>query len=186
MGKQLDGFEATLQHALEWQGQGIAGWHWSEKLDGVRARWDGASLYTRSGQPIDAPRELLATLPPQALDIEVYAGRGRYETARQAVQYGRWVDAVRLVVFDMPDIGGDWRGRIAVAQRLGLRVPEHGTCCADPARAVATLRDALRTLHRNDGEGYMLAQPGKRYAQGRTAQLLKFKHESIYEEALAS
>ena len=37
---------------------GVSAWLVSEKLDGVRARWDGRRLLTRNGDPIDLqPRE---------------------------------------------------------------------------------------------------------------------------------
>ena len=36
----------------------------SEKLDGVRALWDGAQLRFRSGNPVPAPAWFIAGLPP--------------------------------------------------------------------------------------------------------------------------
>jgi DNA ligase-1 len=177
----MDAFDATLQHASDWQGQRIAGWTWSEKLDGVRARWTGAQLLTRGGAVIDAPAALLAGLPHGiALDIEVYAGRGAFETARLAVQCNRWTDAVRLVCFDIPGAAGDFATRIALAEALRLEVPAHGLVIGEHS-----MRQALATCHASGGEGYMLARPGAPYVNGRTDALLKFKHESIYEEAAA-
>ena len=47
-----------------------AGWWVSEKLDGVRASWDGKVLRFRSGRTLPAPAWFLAALPPVALDGE--------------------------------------------------------------------------------------------------------------------
>ncbi|HFC1394255.1 TPA: DNA ligase, partial [Neisseria gonorrhoeae] len=38
---------ADLMLAQEYKGQDIAGWAMSEKLDGVRAYWDGKHLISR-------------------------------------------------------------------------------------------------------------------------------------------
>lgn len=83
------------------------GWFLSEKLDGMRAFWDGgvtrgipcrgipfanvekhsrflvekvsSGLWSRYGQPIAAPEWWLDSLPPMLLDGELYAGRGRFQ-----------------------------------------------------------------------------------------------------------
>ncbi|MFX8199554.1 hypothetical protein ABTL12_20030, partial [Acinetobacter baumannii] len=47
----------------------------SEKLDGVRALWDGEALRFRSGRAIAAPAWFLAALPKTALDGELWIGR---------------------------------------------------------------------------------------------------------------
>ena len=40
--------------AETWQGQDVRGWAMSEKLDGVRAYWDGHQLNSRTGYPFPA------------------------------------------------------------------------------------------------------------------------------------
>ena len=61
-------------------------WLVSEKLDGMRAWWDGkgrggeggkGSLWTRQGNRIHAPPYFTASFPPHtALDGELWLGRG--------------------------------------------------------------------------------------------------------------
>ena len=51
----------------------------SEKLDGVRAYWDGSRLLFRSGQTIQAPDWFTRELPRTALDGELWIGRGQFE-----------------------------------------------------------------------------------------------------------
>ena len=41
--------------AETWQGQDVRGWAMSEKLDGVRAYWDGHQLNSRAGYPFQPP-----------------------------------------------------------------------------------------------------------------------------------
>ena len=46
----------------------------SEKLDGVRAIWDGATLRFRSGRQVRVPEWFVAGLPKRALDGELWLG----------------------------------------------------------------------------------------------------------------
>jgi DNA ligase-1 len=61
----------------------------SEKLDGVRAYWNGRHLQTRGGEPIHAPAWFTADWPATPMDGELWAGRGRFShtvsTVRQHV-----------------------------------------------------------------------------------------------------
>ena len=50
----------------------------SEKIDGVRAFWDGLVLRTRSGNIINAPRWFTENFPQRALDGELWVGRGLF------------------------------------------------------------------------------------------------------------
>ena len=53
-----------------------AGWWISEKLDGVRAYWDGANFWSRNGNQFPAPAWFKAGLPTdQALDGELWCAR---------------------------------------------------------------------------------------------------------------
>ena len=47
----------------------------SEKLDGVRAYWDGKVLRTRNGNTINAPGWFTDGFPDRALDGELWIGR---------------------------------------------------------------------------------------------------------------
>jgi DNA ligase 1 len=61
----------------------------SEKLDGVRAFWDGREMLSRSGQRIEAPSWFSERLPAQALDGELWMARGRFEALSAAVRRRR-------------------------------------------------------------------------------------------------
>jgi len=63
-----------------------AGYLVSEKYDGVRAVWDGATMRFRSGLPIALPAWFAAELPRCPLDGELWLGRGRFEQTAGAVR----------------------------------------------------------------------------------------------------
>ena len=53
----------------------------SEKIDGVRAFWDGQVLRTRRGHTINAPRWFTRGFPQHALDGELWIARGAIRPA---------------------------------------------------------------------------------------------------------
>ena len=59
------------------------GWLLSEKLDGVRAYWDGADFYSRNGNAFPAPAWFKQGLPATPLDGELWAGRRQFRRSRQ-------------------------------------------------------------------------------------------------------
>src|SRR5260370_746952 len=54
--------------------------HWwvSEKLDGIRAYWDGEAFWSREGNQFYPPAWFTAQLPKTPLDGELWLGRGRF------------------------------------------------------------------------------------------------------------
>lgn len=78
----------------------------SEKIDGVRALWDGKKLRFRSGREIAAPAWFLAAFPAAALDGELWMGRGSFDRLSGIVRKAQPVDKewreVRYMVFDTP------------------------------------------------------------------------------------
>ena len=65
----------------------------SEKLDGVRALWDGKNLRFRSGRMIHAPAWFTAAFPAHALDGELWMGRRSFERLSAAVRRQEPLDA---------------------------------------------------------------------------------------------
>jgi DNA ligase 1 len=168
----VSAFDATMMHAHDWRGQDVRGWYITEKLDGCRARWTGRALLSRGGHPISAPERITQGLPPIPLDCEVYAGRAGRLHAGRAVQWGRWHDSARLIVFDAPTLPGDIAQRLAaVRERWGLAtVPELGRATDLPA-----LIEMLQSVQASGGEGLMLHRPFAAYRPGRAPDLLKVK-----------
>src|SRR5688572_11267334 len=57
----------------------LSGWWMSEKLDGVRAYWDGRRFLSRLGNSYNAPEWFTKGLPETPLDGELWVGRKRFQ-----------------------------------------------------------------------------------------------------------
>src|SRR3569833_1232133 len=96
----------------------------SEKLDGVRALWDGKTLGFRSGRPIHAPAWFTAALPAHALDGELWMGRQQFDRTSAAVRRSiphddEWRQ-ISYQIFEWPGAPGSFSDRIA-AQRASIQ-----------------------------------------------------------------
>ncbi|MHB9008508.1 MAG: hypothetical protein ACYDC1_16450 [Limisphaerales bacterium] len=166
--------DSSFQHGIDWTGQDVAGWLGSEKLDGCRCWWDGFRLWTRSGLPIDAPREFIDQLPAGfALDGEVWAGRGQFEVARVAVRHGGryWTPDIRFMAFDAPGAFGPWTSRLESIRNVWTDTVE---CFHVLNTTDALVR--LREVKGAGGEGIVLREPTiQGYRAGRSGAVLKVK-----------
>jgi DNA ligase 1 len=153
----------------------------SEKLDGVRAFWDGGSLRFRSGLPVAAPPWFMAGLPPVALDGELWLGRGQFDALSGTVRKARPVDAewraVRYEVFDLPSAPEPFVGRVERLNALARTTPSPVLSIVPQLRLAdaAALRRHLLAVVRAGGEGLMLHRADAYWAPGRGDALLKLK-----------
>ncbi|TKS53127.1 DNA ligase [Luteimonas yindakuii] len=159
------------------------GAYWvSEKLDGVRARWDGAALWTRGGMRVRPPAWFIENWPSQVMDGELWIGRGRFDAVSALVRGSDGGDdttwrEVRFLVFDLPDEDAGFEARIARMRRL---LDAAGIAWLRPVRqrrfADRMALDAhFRTVVAAGGEGLMLHHRDSRYRSGRSELLLKYK-----------
>src|SRR5690606_22440129 len=129
----------------------VAAYWISEKLDGVRGRWDGRRLWTRGGLPVDAPVWFTAGWPDQPMDGELWLGRGRFEAISGLVRSPAGGDAawreVRFLVFDLPGHGGRFDERVRAMRALtGVAAwlrPVAQSRVTDDAQLQARLRAVL-------------------------------------------
>jgi DNA ligase-1 len=153
----------------------------SEKLDGVRAYWDGARLITRGGRVINAPDWFTAGLPPVALDGELWLGRGRFAAvsgaARRLEPEPETWRHMRYMLFDLPGADDGFETRLAL---LGRLIDEAGGAHVQLVeQAPVADHDALMALLERvvagGGEGLMLHRRDAPYRPGRGSDLLKVK-----------
>ena len=153
----------------------------SEKLDGVRAFWDGHSLRFRSGLPIAAPSWFTAALPPTALDGELWLGRGQFDRLSGIVRRNEPVDAdwrdVRYMVFDLPGASDPFAQR---AQRIltlvqAAKQPWLQAVDQRQVASAAELKQQLEQLVRDGGEGWVLHRANALWSPGRSDALFKYK-----------
>ena len=151
----------------------------SEKLDGVRALWDGRVLRFRSGNPVPAPQWFLDGLPAEALDGELWLARGRFDELSAIVRRKAPVDAewrrVRYMVFELPAAAGSFTERIARMQTIAAAAQRPWLMAIPQFRLadVAALKKKLGEIVRAGGEGLMLHRADAAYETGRSATLLK-------------
>ncbi|MBY0229355.1 MAG: DNA ligase [Gemmataceae bacterium] len=165
--------------AESWDGvSSVAGWWMSEKLDGVRAWWDGSRFLSRNGNLFLAPAWFTAGLPAVPLDGELWVGRKKFTQAQGIAMSGtrgeEW-RTMRYLVFDAPAHGGPFEERQrylagVVGGHAFASLVEQQRC-----RDHAHLLEEFDKVHAGGGEGLMLRQPGSLYAAGRSSTLLKMK-----------
>jgi DNA ligase-1 len=156
----------------------------SEKLDGVRALWNGQRLHFRSGLPLSAPDWFTARLPQQALDGELWLARGQFERLSGAVRKARPLDAewrqISYRVFDLPGPGGfaERTARLqALTQALARDHDGPALRAVDQHRLAdrAALQAMLQSVLAAGGEGLVLHHADARWQPGRSTALLKLK-----------
>ncbi len=166
--------------AKTYEGQDINGWLMSEKLDGVRAIWDGSRLFSRNGKEFFAPGWFTAQLPCGVpLDGELFIGRGQFQATVSIIKKNTPVDSewsrIKYCVFDAPAFDGGFEERLAFC-RISLAgssvaaVVEHRECLGK-----SDMRKFFDNLCEQGAEGIMFRAPGSRYENRRSESLLKFK-----------
>ena len=174
--------------ATVWPDQADPAPYWvSEKLDGVRALWDGQVLRFRSGRQIAAPAWFTAAWPAHALDGELWMGRQTFDrlsgvVRRTTVDEAEW-HQVRYMVFDLPDPTLTFTERLArMTQLLGQGdAPSHTLGAWVQAvrqfrvNDAAQLRQQLRQVIAAGGEGLVLHRADAVWHSGRSDAVHKFK-----------
>ncbi len=158
----------------------LAGWWMSEKLDGVRAYWDGKQFISRQGNLYHAPDWFVETLPDTPLDGELWLNRKKFQRTvsivRRQDKSDLWKE-IRFLVFDAPAIKDPFEKRLqAIREMMGdkkhpyVAQHEHVLC-----RNLEHLAAELTRVEALGGEGLMLREPGSMYETGRSSTLLKVK-----------
>lgn len=153
----------------------------SEKLDGVRALWDGQTLRFRSGRTIAAPDWFLAGLPATPLDGELWLGRGTFDRLSAIVRRSSPVEAdwraLNYMVFDLPGASGPYAER---AQRAAALVATGSSAwlqvvAQERVPDANSLQRLLQTQVGQGAEGLMLHRADALWAPGRSDALRKLK-----------
>lgn len=153
----------------------------SEKLDGVRAIWDGQVLRFRSGKTIHAPGWFTDGLPGRPLDGELWMGRGSFErlsgiVRREVPDDGEWRQ-VRYMIFELPDAPGTFAQRaLQIRELVGqVNVPWLQAIRQSPIVDRSSLQKRMQEVVKAGGEGLMLHRADALYETGRSDTLLKMK-----------
>lgn len=158
----------------------LTGWWMSEKLDGVRAYWDGKQFLSRLGNVYHAPDWFIEGFPDEPLDGELWMDRKAFQKTvsivRRQDKSDHWKQ-IKYVVFDAPNEDGGFEKRLqhlnkqVKAANLGhLQALEQAKC-----DGTSHLQEELARIENLGGEGLMLRLPDSEYAIGRSWTLLKVK-----------
>lgn len=171
-----------LMHAKNYQdGINTAEYWKSEKLDGIRAIWNGKALKTRSGKSLIAPEWFTEALPNFPVEGELWAGRGNFHIVQQTVldktPHTQSWKKISFMLFDMPHAAGDFRKRyFNIVHTVNQIDVEHIKYVVHtPIASEAELFHYLDNVSGESGEGVMLRKVTSRYQAGRSTDILKLK-----------
>lgn len=177
-----DSTTPPLTLAKTYQGKIDPSLYWvSEKLDGVRAYWNGQQLISRQGNIYPAPAWFTQDFPSQKLDGELWLGRQQFQALLSIVRKKQALDSewkqVHYLVFDQPGLNLPFSQRLKSLQQL------IATSTSPYLHAVKQFRVNNKTelQHQLDkiialgGEGLMLHRTDAFYHAGRNNDLLKVK-----------
>lgn len=153
----------------------------SEKLDGVRARWNGEYLVTRGGHIVNAPDWFTHEFPNRVLDGELWIGRNRFDEVSAVVRQKKANDnkwkLITFNVFDLPLSGETFVKRYQALQPLiNDQSSSYITLIAQKTLlSNAELNQWLNEVEGKRGEGLMLHHKDSLYEHKRSRKLLKLK-----------
>jgi DNA ligase-1 len=158
----------------------------SEKLDGVRAWWDGKNFISRLGNIYHAPDWFKEDLPSSALDGELWMGRKMFQKCisivRRQDKSEHWKE-IEYVIFDAPTATGVFTERIecvevyfrAREKEKKRKLKHMSYLDHKPCTGIKHLKKQLSIIEGYGGEGLMLRDPNSLYVAGRSNTLLKVK-----------
>ncbi len=178
--------ELPLAHPYK-QGIDLKEYWLSEKLDGVRAYWNGKQLISKKGNIYHAPDWFIADFPSQPLDGELWISRNSFERLMSIVRDDKpgaeWRE-VSYQVFDLPLQNVTFTDRIAKLKSLLSEINSPYLHLVKQTRTPnhEVLIENLDKVVKSGGEGLMLHKGDSYYLAGRSHDLLKVKS---YQDAEA-
>ncbi|WP_434581405.1 DNA ligase [Sulfurimonas sp. NW15] len=156
--------------------QNITNWVMSEKLDGIRAYWDGKQLISRGGKHIYAPKFFIKDFPPFELDGELWSKRDDFENissiVRDKVPSEKWKE-ITYNIFEVP------HAKEGLLKRLEKVKPYESDILHVIVQREVNSKDELfrflSVVESKGGEGVVVRDPNVAYIDKRTSKALKLK-----------
>lgn len=171
----------TVQLATVYDDEQVSDYLVSEKLDGIRAIWDGHQLTTRQGNLITAPAWFTEGWPDVWLDGELWAGRGRFNVVQRTVldnkpEQAQW-RKIQYMVFDAPNDTDVFERRVETYLRYIKHTPNAHLKGIEQLHLEnsGALYSLLDKVIAAGGEGLMLHRKDALLKDGRSDALLKLK-----------
>ncbi|NOQ64239.1 MAG: DNA ligase [Methyloprofundus sp.] len=163
----------------------------SEKLDGVRARWNGRQLISRGGKVLSAPTWFTQGFPNQVLDGELWIAREQYQQTMSVISrkqaHAGW-KGVKFMIFDLPNMPADFSARVSAMRQLVIDTRSDYLQMITQFQIASNteLMQRLKAVIEQGGEGLMLHHKAGLYQSGRSHDLLKLKQFSDAEATVIS
>jgi len=180
------------------------GWWMSEKLDGVRAYWDGSSMWSRSQNRYDAPDWFTKDFPDDIqLDGELWTERDAFDHTSGIIRAGasdKWERMIYMVfdtVGDTRPVEQRWKtledrfGKpLDPTEALARKTASSGSSSSSSSSSstgkIVVLKQEkckshehlvaeLEKIEKVGGEGLMLRKAASQYEHTRSRSLLKVK-----------
>ena len=164
----------------------IKNWYMSEKLDGIRAYWNGKELLSKNGNKIYAPKWFTKNFPIFELDGELYTKRADFENIQSIVldkiPNKEW-EQITYNVFEVPNTKGNFLQRLEKIKTWNklyknkyIKIIPQIKC-----KNKTNMNKYLEKLINQKAEGLMLKNPELEYFDGRSSNILKVKKFSDAE-----
>ncbi|WP_160061028.1 DNA ligase [Psychromonas sp. L1A2] len=161
----------------------------SEKLDGIRAYWDGHQLISKQGNVFTAPTWFIKSFPATKMDGELWIARQQFEKVSGIVrtqdnQNEHWKQ-VKFMIFDLPESTASFEQRINKMQGIVTEATSPYLQMIKQQKLPNTeaLFDLLNNVVMGQGEGLMLHHQNALYQTKRNRDLMKLKK---FEDAEAT
>ena len=156
--------------------QNVTNWVMSEKLDGVRAYWDGKHLVSRGGKIIHAPAWFTKGYPKFPIDGELWSKRKDFENISSIVRdknpSKKWHE-IKHYIYEVPFAKG------GLLQRLKKVRPYENSVIIVlkqiKVKDKKALEVFLKSVEKKGGEGVVVRDPYAPYIAKRTNKALKVK-----------
>ena len=158
----------------------IDNWLMSEKLDGIRAYWDGKEFRSKNGNKIYAPNWFTKDFPNFQLDGELWTKRDDFENIQNIVldtnPSQKW-EEITYNIFEVPNTKGNFEERLKKLEQWLKNNPNKNIKIIPQIKCKNQehLEIYLKELLDKKAEGIILKNPNKDYFQGRSDDILKVK-----------
>jgi len=180
-------FSIQLQKPKVYKGkEEIRNWVMSEKLDGIRAYWDGATLVTRKGKKIHAPKSFTKNFPKFELDGELWTKRNDFENIQSIVMDKKpsknWSE-ITYYIFEVPNQAQTFLKRLNIAKKWFNQNPNYQVKILKQTKIKNKkhLDSFLNKIIQKKGEGVIIKDPMQDYYTGRSPHILKVKNAQDME-----
>ncbi|MGB5446428.1 MAG: DNA ligase [Psychromonas sp.] len=159
----------------------------SEKLDGVRAYWNGKQLISKQGNIFNAPAWFIKDFPIDPLDGELWIARNQFETVSSITRKKNAPDQewqkISFMIFDLPGSDQNFTSRLQRLQKLIAlsNSPYLKLIKQQKMNSNKQLQLFLEKVLSEGGEGLMLHKDDAYYQAKRSKDLMKLKKQEDAE-----